>query len=122
MATSGFTEVFGNKIGKITPGGTITEYDLPHADSQPAGITLGPDGVIWFTENGGDRIGTITSAGDITEYDIPSGSQPYGITVGPDHNLWMTENGGFGSIDKVSLSGVVLDAISYLTPWLQNLA
>ncbi|MBV8490809.1 MAG: Virginiamycin B lyase, partial [Candidatus Eremiobacteraeota bacterium] len=37
----------GNQIGKVTTGGSITEYA---ANDTPQGIALGPDGNIWFTE------------------------------------------------------------------------
>ena len=58
----------GNKIGRITPTGTITEFPIPTASSQPVGIAAGPDGNLWFTEYNGDQIGRITPAGTITEF------------------------------------------------------
>jgi streptogramin lyase len=89
-----FTERLGDKIGKITTAGVITEYPLA-AGSNPYGITTGPDGNLWFTEGGGNKIGRITPAGVITEYTIPTPSSfPGGITAGPDGNLWFIENGG----------------------------
>ncbi len=69
-----FTEYGGNKIGKITTGGVITEFALPTAGSQPSGIALGPDGSLWFTEYAGNRIGRITTAGAITEIAVPTAS------------------------------------------------
>lgn len=39
-----FTEQAGNKIGRITADGTITEYPLPTANSGPRGIALGGAG------------------------------------------------------------------------------
>jgi len=56
-----FTEVDGNKIGRITPGGRISEFPLPTPGSQPGAITAGPDGNLWFTEVDGNKIGRITS-------------------------------------------------------------
>jgi virginiamycin B lyase len=87
-----FTEETGDKIGMITPTGTITEYTVPTSGAQPLGITAGPDGNLWFTEGDGDKIGEISTTGTITEYPIPtSGADPIGITAGPDGNLWFTE-------------------------------
>jgi hypothetical protein len=40
--------------------GTITECDLPTANSYPYEITAGPDGNIWFAEAGANKIGRIT--------------------------------------------------------------
>jgi hypothetical protein len=43
--------------------GTITEFLLPTAGSNPGGITLGPDGKMWFTEQSlGNKIGRITTS------------------------------------------------------------
>ena len=56
-----FTEVDGNKIGRITPGGRISEFPLPTPGSRPGAITAGPDGNLWFTEWATNKIGRITS-------------------------------------------------------------
>jgi streptogramin lyase len=102
-----FTEVQGNKIGKITLDGVITEYQVPTADSNPVGITNGPDGNLWFTEAHGNKIGRITISGVITEYTVPSGAFSYGITTGSDGNVWFTEN--HSKIGKITPSGVVTE-------------
>jgi virginiamycin B lyase len=52
-----FTEHSGNKIGRITPAGVITEFPIPTRRSGPFGITAGPDGNLWFTETNGNKIG-----------------------------------------------------------------
>src|SRR5262249_2112345 len=44
-----FTELNGNKIAKITSGGTVTEYAVTTSSAQPNRITAGPDGNMWFT-------------------------------------------------------------------------
>jgi hypothetical protein len=96
------TEFSGQRIGKITPAGTITEYPIPTVASYPWGITAGPDGNLWFTESNGNNIGKITPGGTITEYPIPTGgSYPVYITAGPDGNLWFIEYNG-NNIGKVS--------------------
>ena len=98
-----FTETSGNKIGRITPLGTVTEFPVPTAGSRPLYITSGPDGNLWFTEETGNRtvpehpnkIGRITTSGVITEFLIPTqDSRPFDITVGPDGNIWFTEKLG----------------------------
>ena len=72
----------------------VTEFSVPTPVSQPAGITLGPDGALWFTEENGHKIGRITTAGEITEYPTPTQpSAPNEITTGPDGALWFTEFG-----------------------------
>src|SRR5689334_18296244 len=69
--------------------GSILEYALPTRGSEPAGISAGPDGALWFTEEAGNRIGRITTSGSISEYAVPTrGSEPVGITAGPDGAIW----------------------------------
>jgi virginiamycin B lyase len=69
------------------------EYPVPTADSEPTGITPGPDGALWFTENFGSphNIGRITTAGVITEYSDTTFGGPLWIVAGPDGALWFTE-------------------------------
>src|SRR2546425_875899 len=39
-----FTELLGNKVGRLTTDGLFTEYLIPTRDSFPREITAGPDG------------------------------------------------------------------------------
>jgi streptogramin lyase len=88
-----FTELSGNKIGKIPwVAGAVTEYTIPTADSSPTGITAGPDGNVWFTEGATNKIGRITPEGVITEFPLPTAnSAPAGIVLGPGGALYFTE-------------------------------
>ena len=45
-----FSEHTGNRMGRITPDGTITEFPIPTPNSMPRAIALGADGNIWFGE------------------------------------------------------------------------
>ena len=92
-----FTEWAGNKVGRITPAGTITEFRIPF-QSGAEDITAGPDGNVWFSEwgyglNSDNNVGRVTPTGVITEFPVGGGAQtwPFGITTGPDGNLWFTE-------------------------------
>src|SRR5258706_4683447 len=85
--------------------GTITEFPIPTAGSQPEGITSGPDQALWFAEGGGDKIGRITTSGTITAFTLPTAdSRPYRITSGPDQALWFTEAQG-NKIGRISTGG-----------------
>ena len=78
--------------------------------SHPYGLTVGPDGNIWFTEHGGANIGRINiSNGAITEFPIPGSPtrQPYDITKGSDGNLWYAGEGG--RVSKITTSGVITE-------------
>ena len=72
--------------------GSLSEFVLPASQSVPEGITMGPDGALWFTEYGANSIGRITPGGKITTYPLPTfDANPQSITVGPDGALWFTE-------------------------------
>lgn len=51
----------GSQIGRITPAGQVTEFRLSTANSDPTGITIGPDKNLWFVAQGSNQIGRITS-------------------------------------------------------------
>ena len=87
-----FTEFVGDRIGRITITGEITEFPLPDG-SAPEGIAAGPDGVLWFTEGDANRIGRISTSGTVTHVALPSGSGPAAIAAGPDGAMWFTASG-----------------------------
>jgi len=87
-----------NKIGRITPAGSITEFLIGSTCGYPdgcgpIGITAGPDGNLWFTAFDGNSIWRLMPSGSFTGvFHTPTKtSRPYGITTGPDGNLWFTE-------------------------------
>jgi virginiamycin B lyase len=86
------------------PAVHFTEFGGPIA---PQGITLGPDGALWFTHywQGVGGVGRITTAGAITDYSVPmkDGSQ---IVAGPDGALWFTETDRIG---RITTAGVYTD-------------
>ena len=86
---------------------SIREYPLA-PDSQPYGITSGPDGSLWFTESAAiaNKIGKITTAGTVSEYSVPTpAASPVGIVTGPDGALWFTESAG-NKIGRITIAGV----------------
>lgn len=116
-----FTESTGNKIGRITTAGAVTEYLIPTTttlvdrSSHPQCIVAGPDGAMWFVEGDGNKIGRITMAGVITEYPNFTGGWPQCLTVGPDGALWIADQGpkgggattGDGWIGRMTTAGVL---------------
>jgi virginiamycin B lyase len=89
---------------------TIKEYAVPSPPSGPNGITVGPDGALWFAESsskgGFSEIGRITTAGAITEYPLPTGGGPELITAGPDGALWFTK-AYTNQIGRITTTGVI---------------
>ena len=105
-----FTESMGNKIGRISPSGTITEFPVPTGASGPYGIAVGPDGNIWFTERFANQIGTLNlTTFQILEFGIPTlDTQPWEIAAGADGLMWFTEENVY-QIGNVTMGGVVTD-------------
>lgn len=93
-----FTEWDGNKIGRITTSGSITEFANGITPmSNPSIIRVGPGGNLWFSESNGSppgctrsAVAKITTAGVVTEYSggIDACADPYGIVSAPDGNIW----------------------------------
>ena len=87
------TESEADKIARVTPAGTITEFAIPGASPlnrvYPDDIVAGPDGNLWFTENTAQNIGRITPSGTITTY--PTAGTTQNLCVGPDGNIWFTD-------------------------------
>jgi virginiamycin B lyase len=46
-------------IGCVSTTGMTAEFAIPTQRSCPTGITVGPDGNIWFTETSSDKIAYI---------------------------------------------------------------
>jgi streptogramin lyase len=112
-----FTEQSANKIGRIAPDGSVTEFDVPSINGDnptPTAITTGPDGALWFTEyvggNNNGAIGKMTTDGVYTQYQLPNyNSIPQGITVGPDGNVWFTEADPVNGIGRLTPSGTLTE-------------
>ena len=78
------------------------------AHAQPTGVTLGPDGAIWFTEPGINSIGRLPISGyPLSEFPVPTkNSDPIGIATGTDNAVWFTEQRA-RNIGRISVTGVV---------------
>jgi streptogramin lyase/Ca2+-binding RTX toxin-like protein len=107
-----FVEAVGNKVGRITTTGVITEFVIPTAGSLPYGITAGPDGNLWFGEAGANKIGRVNlnhTPIDITEFALPTpGSGPESIAAGTDGNLWFAQSNA-GRIGRITPAGAVTE-------------
>ena len=91
----------GNRVGRITMNGEITEFPIPSPTGSPINIAVGPDRNIWFTKGG--LLGRVTPDGAITEFPLPApNGGATGLTAGSDrqpparlsNRLWVAESGG----------------------------
>lgn len=99
--TDGFDR---DSLGRLSPSGELTFFTEPDLDC-PDGLTLGPDGNVWFTSEGtGD--GYITPDGEVTLLNIAAAA----FSVGPDGDMWYLGSTSQGShrLVRIDTSGQVL--------------
>jgi streptogramin lyase len=101
-----FCEYPNGVVGRLTPAGTLTEFNAPGFLAVPYTITVGPDGALWVAELG-HQIGRITTQGASTAYSLPDTIIPSSITTGPDGNLWIANFGD--SIGRLTPLGSYTD-------------
>jgi virginiamycin B lyase len=89
-----FAELFGNKIGRISAKGEITEFPIPTADSGPYEPAFDKSGNVWFCESTADKIGKLDPAtGKFEEFPLPVAKcLPRDMITGSEGNLWFSEN------------------------------
>jgi virginiamycin B lyase len=95
-----------------------TTYSVSTPNSEPEGITIGPDSNVWFTENLTGKIGRLVPAtGVVTEFSTPDGpgSVPWDIISGPDGALWYTDTSN-SYIGRLTTNGVFTNLYPTLTP------
>jgi len=89
----------GNRIGRITFDGKISEYPLPSGAASPINIAVGPDRNIWYTR--GATLGKVTPQGVITEVSSGADARAVGLSAGSDrepprrlvNRLWFADGG-----------------------------
>ena len=113
-----FSEFLTSKIGFFnTTTHTFVENAIPTANANPYGITVAPNGNIWFAENNATNAGKIGSftpvasgvlaAGSINEYAI-TGKAPHLIVADKLGNIWFSE-GFSGHIGEYTTTGNAVD-------------
>jgi streptogramin lyase len=83
----------------------FTLFDVSTRVPNLDGLTVGPDGSIWFPA--GSNVGRLSPQGDVQLLPLPDTLPETGdITLGPDRNLWITGDGKVYRIDP-SISVIV---------------
>ena len=95
-----FTEWAGNRIGRISVTGAITEFDIPSSHSYPEGIAVTEDGIVWFTETNRNQIGRLTPDGTVREMAIPTPRSDAEGMASEGTTVWFTERVG-GNIGQI---------------------
>ena len=111
-----FTEAGSSAIGRIDRYGSVRQFALPAAGSQPEGIALGDDGALYFAENAGSAYGThlgrISGQGRVQEWN-DSNYAPKGVAAGPHGTVWFTQGcAGLAVLHGGKAAQLPLDGIS----------
>ncbi|MGR4064332.1 MAG: hypothetical protein ACLQPV_02655 [Vulcanimicrobiaceae bacterium] len=100
-----FTEGTHPYIGRITPGGQITQFLVrtlkPNEGFSTTAIVGGPDGNLWISDC--CYIYKMTTSGSVTSYPGRWGPAA-SMLVGPDGAIWL-EEGGY--LDRMTTSGTL---------------
>jgi virginiamycin B lyase len=95
-----------SRVGRITPSGTVSEYNVSASTTLLVGIVTGPDRNLWVTDRAANKVFRVTISGTVNAYAMPTpNSGPNSITVGPDGNFWITESYA-GKLARLTTSGV----------------
>lgn len=105
-----FTSPTGKNVIQVNPGCTpsaCVNNSFAVTTGTPEGITMGPDGNMWFAEQGAaDLIARLTPAGALTEFPIVTGSGATALVTGPDGAMWFTANLP-GQVGRITNSGAL---------------
>jgi streptogramin lyase len=97
----------GHDVGRITPDGVFTFFDLPQGLGGGArDIITGPDGNLWF--GGAGFIGQMTPAGITRAFNLPSGGRALGLAFDSKGSLWFTE-WDTNSVGRLTPDGAVTE-------------
>jgi virginiamycin B lyase len=89
----------GNRVGRISYDGKVTEYALPAGSASPINIAVGPDRNLWYSRGG--SLGRVTPTGVITEFSAGADARATGLSAGSDrepparlvNRLWLADGG-----------------------------
>lgn len=108
------------QIGKMTIGGSFTEYLTGLSGSDPVAVAIAGDNTVWYLDAGRNSVGHLTFPGGIAtfvDYGIPTNpADPAYITLGPDGALWFTEL-GIGSLTGCQIGRITTGASPTLTEY-----
>jgi virginiamycin B lyase len=87
-----YTELMGNRIGRIDMAGNFTRFDVPTPNAGPTVLAVGTDGELWITYWFRPMIARMTLDGTFTEWDLSEFGIRLvaGIMPAPDGELWFT--------------------------------
>lgn len=113
-----FTGKRTSTVGKISPNGQVTHFQLNTLASLPIYLSAGNNSGMWGTELYGSTIYNVTFDGKVKEYPIPtSNSRPIAVIPDPIEDcMWFTEETGV-KIGRIGTDGTIYE---YAIPVMQK--
>ena len=105
-----FSEHTGNRMGRITPDGTITEFPIPTPNSMPRAIALGVrrQHLVRRVRRRKDRPRSrLRGRSPSSRFPTPD-SGPRALAAGPDGNIWFSEFNA-SKIGRITPQGVITE-------------
>jgi streptogramin lyase len=114
--SGGFATSYVGEINANPANPTLVAEIPTGSGTQPNGITVGPDGNIWFTETGAGKIGVVNVSNNdqLLSFTIPtnvvSDPKPAGIiSTGSGGALWFAdESGAMGTVNTQQVTQLVV--------------
>jgi len=91
-------------VGRLTPGGDLSEFTLPHGGGHPTRLAVGPEGNVWFTADEAGSVGYLTPTGQIQEFPLSRKASPNFIAGGAD-GVWFTEQEEGSILARITPAG-----------------
>jgi streptogramin lyase/plastocyanin len=90
-----FAMTRANRIGRLSPDGSVQEYTVPTLDARPTGIKVDREGNVWFAERDKSKLGCRRRDGTFVEYALPTeDAKPSGIAIDELGRIWIAERSG----------------------------
>lgn len=72
---------------------TITEWEVPWAESRPRDPIVAPDGMVWFVGQRSDYVARLDpESGEFERFDLEAGAGPHNVIVDADGTPWYAGN------------------------------
>src|SRR5262249_38174762 len=78
-------------LGAAAHAGSAGRGPRLDGSSRRVGVTVGPDGAVWFANNRNGTIGRLDSDGTLDRFTADGMVRPWAIAAGPDRSLWFTD-------------------------------
>jgi hypothetical protein len=103
-------------VARISPSGTVTEFEFEGTIEKPLGLAVGPEGALWGTTDKGVVKFTTGAPTKPVETPIAGIAANDSIVAGPDGQMWVAATNAVIHFAPTNPAGATPIPISELTP------